>query len=169
MKQILTINYSYASLITDIKKLLSVIGKRTKTNDGQDLFSQVTLSSVEEPVLNGYIHSANEKITNLFREFITDTTSTITTFSFTFENTRWRRDSDKTSPLLNGLSSGVKGFIVSFAVSEILAPNFPQLAEKFANDAKMHLDSLSKLIYYKMAPEQSTSDYSSISGSVTTK
>lgn len=147
-----------SDLISDIKRHLSIIGKRLYTKEGKNLFADITLSSAEDTdILTQYITSSAQNVEVVCRQLITAftftpassttnngvTTTTSATISITFQNTRGSADFD------SRMRAHVKSYIVLNAVGEYLSMVHPELSDKYYRDARTSIESLMAYAFYK--------------------
>lgn len=144
-----------------VKKHLSIIGKRLKSNDGSSQFAGVTLSSEEESVMKHYINAAAETFVGELSPLVSlyDSGEFLT---FTVENTRWNGDG-LTAPF----EGNFMGYMVAYVANGILGMNYPELAKKYAEDMTNHLQAAIKLIFIKNPPKKSDKTIVDMIGEVT--
>ncbi len=139
------------SIIADIKRHLSIIGKRL-SKDGKNMFSDITLSSAADTqILTQYIKSSVQNVEAMLKQFVTACSYSGSAFSITIANTRG--DSDFEARTLDM----VKSFVVLNTTGEYLSMTHPDLAEKYRNDALQSMESLLTYVFYKKPPVSSTS------------
>lgn len=141
-----------STLISAIKRHLSVIGKRLYDKEGKNLFSNVTLSSAEDTeILTQYINSSAQNIEALLKQFVT-ASSYGTTISMTITNTRGDSDFDTRTTNLS------ESYIIQNTVAEYLAMVNPDYAQKYYADAKTRMEALATYVFYKNPPKEAASD-----------
>ena len=148
-------------LISDIKRHLSIIGKRLYTKEGKNLFADITLSSAEDTdILTQYITSSAQNVEAVCRQLITAftftpassttnngvTTTTPATISITFQNTRGSADFD------SRMQAHVKSYIVLNTVGEYLSMVHPELSDKYYRDARTSMDAIITMAFQKNPP-----------------
>ena len=167
---IMTITTS--EVISAIKRHLSIIGKRLYTKDGKNLFSNITLSSVEDkPILKQYIYSSAQDIEAVLKQFVTASSyvegggtalnPVNPHIEMTISNTRGDSDFD----------TRVKDLSVSYitlnSVGEYLSMVHPEIAQKYQRDARQKIEALVSYVFYKNPPT-ATADPLAATSSVTT-
>ena len=136
-----------ATVITAVKRHLSIIGKRLYSKEGKNMFSDITLSSAEDTqILSQYINSSAQDIEAVLKQFITATTNNGTTISMTISNTRG--DADFQTRTQNMCES----YVILNTVGECLSMLHPDIAQKYQRDAKQELESLVSYVFYKVPP-----------------
>lgn len=75
------ITLNYGSLYEVVARSLSIIGKRSADQDGNKLFSNITLSSVEKPIVCDFFSNAFTEICATIGRFISAETRRVSTFS----------------------------------------------------------------------------------------
>ena len=146
-----TINLS--GVPSDIKKHLSIIGKRLYDKDGKNLFSNITVSSAEDGIFTHYVSAAAQNIAGAIAQFVTNYSDT----SITVNDARWD------SQVATALSKAAQSYALLFSVGEYLAMTHPELAEKYYRDAQGMMNTIIATAYHKDPPSAS----SSIGGSAT--
>ena len=138
---------SLTGISTDIKKHLSVIGKRLYTKDGKNMFSDITVSTAEQPsagsgIFDQYISAAAQNIAGALAQFVTSYSDT----SIDVTGTRWN------AALTSSVQNAAKSYATLFTVGEYLAMTHPDLAEKYYRDAQGMMNTITTLAYHKNAP-----------------
>lgn len=152
-----------ATVISDIKRHLSTIGKRLYNKEGKNMFSDITLSSAEDTqILTQYITASAQDVEAALKQFITASTYNTTSISMTITNTRGDSDFQTRVQDLTG------SYVRLNSIGEYLSMVHPDLAQKYFADAKQRMESLMLYVIYKKAPAASTYSYSDISGNITT-
>ena len=136
-----------STLISAIKRHLSIIGKRLYTKEGKNLFSDVTLSSAEDTnILTQYINSSAQDIEALLKQLVTASTYNGTTIAITITNTRGDADFDTRVKDLS------ESYITLNSVGEYLSMVHPDIAQKYQRDARQKVESLVSYVFYKKTP-----------------
>ena len=134
---------SLDNLKNTVKRHLSVIGKRTFTKDGHNMFSNITVSTAEDPIINEYLIGASQVVNALLHQLITAWSVAGSTITATLVNERG--DSD--------FEAKAKGFIETFmilsATCDYLAMTHPDIAQKYRNDTTGALQTLLSYVFYK--------------------
>lgn len=151
---------SLSSVPAQIKRHLSIIGKRLYTKDGKNLFSNITLSTAEQPesgtgILDHYISAAAQNIAGALAQFVTSYSNT----SITVNDARW--DAQVATALQNACQS----YALLFSVGEYLAMTHPELAEKYHRDAQSMMNTIITTAYHK-DPPSATADPTAASAAV---
>lgn len=141
---------SYSNAYPDVKRHLSTIGKRTANKAGENIFSMITLSSAEEPILQQYIQQATHNVVAAIEQFVSNYSENTTGVTFKVTNTRWK---DPTTPDFVGtFAYSFKKYVVMYTVAEYLSMNFPELAQKYFDAALQALQAIIRLVFFK-APQ----------------
>jgi hypothetical protein len=152
--------FTVTTLISAIKRHLSIIGKRLYNKEGKNMFSDITLSSAEDTqILTQYINASAQDIESVLKQFITDSTYGAT-ISITITNTRGDSDFETRTKDL------AESYITLNSVGEYLSMLHPDIAQKYQRDAQQRLQSLVAYVFYKNAPTSSGSSYNSINGAI---
>lgn len=153
------INIVYTDLLEVVKRSLSIIGKRSTDDNGNRLFSDITVGTNEESIINDYLQQAVIDIAAELSTFITYTGGTAT----------------MNVPMQNNQDAAVEPFIqqaadaycVSYALYSWFDITAPRLVEKYANDCKRQLNAIVRLVNDKRPPKASTDSYLDIDTDVT--
>ena len=136
-----------ATLISSIKRHLSIIGKRLYNKEGKNMFSDITLSSAEDTqILTQYINSSAQDIEAVLKQFITASTYNGTTIDMTITNTRGDADFGTRVQSLS------ESYVTLNSVGEYLSMVHPDLAQKYQRDAQQRLEMLIAYVFYKKPP-----------------
>ena len=139
-----------ATVISAIKRHLSIIGKRLYSKEGKNMFSDITLSSAEDTqILTQYITAAAQDVEAVLKQFITATVVTgspATSIAMTITNTRGDSDFETRVKDLS------ESYITLNAVGEYLSMLHPDLAQKYYRDAKQRIEMLVSYVYHKNPP-----------------
>lgn len=138
---------SFTTLKSAIKRHLSIIGKRLHDKDGQNIFSQITVSSAEDPIFDQYISAAAQNVEAMLRQLVTDYSTTTTSVTMELTNTRGTDDFD------TRCQEFITTYITLFSVGEYLAMTHQELAEKYRVDAANAIQSLMAYAYHKNPPK----------------
>lgn len=150
----------FTPIKSSIKRHLSIIGKRLYNKDGKNLFSDITVSTAEEPIFDQYITSAAQNIEALMRSLLTEYTTTETSISMTLTNTRGTEDFDARCKEL------ATTYITLYSVGEYLAMVHPELAEKYRLDATNAIQALQIYAFHKNPPKSEGYSYNNVIGLV---
>ena len=156
----MAVTISLTSLKAEVKKHLSVIGKRTYTKDGHNMFSNITVSTAEDPIIDNYLVIASQAVYSLIHPFVTAWSITGSNLSATLSNTR--NDADFESKAKDYIES----FMVLSATGDYLAMTHPDIAQKYKADTTGAMQVLLTYVFYKK-PINPTSDPLSPSVTVT--
>lgn len=154
------------TLKAEVKKHLSVIGKRTYTKDGQNMFSNITVSTAEDPIIDNYLSIASQAVYALIHPFVktwsigTNELTHELELSVELENTR--NDADFQAKAKDYIES----FMVLSATGDYLAMTHPDIAQKYKADTTGAMQSLLMYVFYKK-PVTPTADPLSPSVTVT--
>lgn len=151
---------TFSSVKSAVKRHLSIIGKRMYTKEGQNMFSNITTSTAEDPIFDQYISAAAEGIEAMLRQLVTSFSLTSSQFSITIANTRGSSDFDTRCNEL------VTSYVTLFTVGEYLSMTHPDLAEKYRQNAAGAMHSLLTYAFFKNPPKQAASDPLSITTNI---
>jgi hypothetical protein len=147
-----------ATIISAIKRHLSVIGKRLYTKEGKNLFSDITLSSAEDTnILTQYINASAQDVEAVLKQFITASTYG-PTISMTITNTRGDAD------FQTRVQDMIESYVRLNTIGEYLSMVHPELAQKYHADAQQRIEALMMYVIYKKPPTASGASYDDING-----
>lgn len=149
---------TFSTLKSAIKRHLSVIGKRLYTKEGRNMFSDITVSTAEDPIFEQYISAAAQNVESLLRELVTSFSVASSQVSLTLANTRESSDFDARCQEL------VTTYLTLFTVGEYLAMVHPELAEKYRQDSVQSIQSLLAYAFYKKPPTSPSYSYVNVTG-----
>ena len=147
-----------SSVISAIKRHLSIIGKRLYTKEGKNLFSDITLSSAEDTqILTQYINASAQDVEAALKQLITASTYG-PTISMTITNTRGDDD------FQTRVQDMIESYVRLNAIGEYLSMVHPELAQKYHADAQQRIEALMMYVIYKKPPTASDASYDDING-----
>jgi hypothetical protein len=149
---------SFNTLKQAIKRHLSIIGKRMYDKEGKNLFTNITVSTAEDPIFEQYITAGAQNIESMLRQLVTSYSVTSSTITIVLKNTRGTSDFD------TRCGEMITTYITLFAVGEYLAMVHPELAEKYREDMSGAIQSILQYAYYKEPPSQASIGYDDING-----
>lgn len=143
------ITLTIATLISAIKRHLSIIGKRLYSKDGKNQFSDITLSSAEDTqILTQYIESSYNDVEALLNQFIFPGNSTPESGKIKFDITNTRGDSN----FETRSKDMIEAYIVLNSVGEYLSMMHPDIAQKYQRDARQKVEALIGYVFHKNPP-----------------
>ena len=150
-----------ATVISAIKRHLSIIGKRLYNKDGKNMFSDITLSSAEDTqILTQYITASAQDVEAVLKQFITASTYNSTSISITIANTRGDAD------FQTRVQDLTDSYVRLNAIGEYLSMVHPDLAQKYYADAKQRMEALVEYVVYKKPPTAPNYSYSNNTGTI---
>lgn len=137
------ITLDFTTLAGEVKRSLSIIGKRSIDEQGNLMFKDITLGSLEEPLLNDYFQQAVIDLTTETDTFITASTDTSLTLTFPTNH------NDALNPAITKVC---KAYCVSYALYSWFSIVAPRLVEKYMGDCKRQGGALIRLIHNRKQP-----------------
>lgn len=138
---------TFVTLKSAIKRHLSIIGKRLYTKEGKNLFSDITVSSAEDPIFEQYIAAAAQNVESLLSQLVTSYSYTSgTKIEITLTNTRGDSNFDTRCGEL------ITTYVTLYSVGEYLAMVHPELAENYIRQSQATAQSLVAYAFYKKPP-----------------
>ena len=141
----ITLNFN--TLASDVKRSLSIIGKRSIDENGNVIFKDITLSSLEEPLLEDYFQQAIIDLTTESDTFITASTDDTLTLTF---------PTNHNEALNSAITKICNAYCVSYALYSWFSIVAPRLQEKYMGDCKRQMSALIRLINVKKPPTASS-------------
>jgi len=152
---------SSATIIANIKRHLSIIGKRLYNKEGKNMFSDITLSSAEDQqILKQYISASAQDVEAALKQFITGSTYSDNTITMTIQNTRGDADFESRTQDLTA------SYVTLNSTGEYLSMVHPDIAKKYFSDAQQRLEALVAYVFYKKPPTQTSYTYSDVTGTI---
>lgn len=143
------------TVISAIKRHLSIIGKRLYSKDGKNMFSDITLSSAEDKnILTQYITASAQDVESVLKQFITASSYSSSSVSMTITNTRGDSDFETRTQSL------AESYVTLNSIGEYLSMVHPDLAAKYQRDARQRIESLVEYVFYKKPPTATASQTS---------
>lgn len=142
-----------SSIKADVKKVLSLVGKRSGDKQGNTLFASVTLSSAEEALIDTFVEDGTHLFISEVAPIVTGGTSG-TSVTLTLDASRVN------GTKLDLFEKNAIGFIKNFALKKAFDASGQEEQSKNA-DATMqqHLDSAIKLVFCKDSPATNTTGW----------
>ena len=139
-------DFTIATIVSAAKRHLSIIGKRLYEKDGKNMFADITLSSVEDPILTQYINASAQDVEAFLKQLVTASTYSSTTITITIANTRGDSDFATRTQAL------AESFITLNTVGEYLSMVHPDISQKYLADARKRMEALVSYVFYKKQP-----------------
>lgn len=139
----MNITFDFATLATEVKRSLSIIGKRSIDEQGNLMYKDITLGSLEEPLLNDYFQQAVIDLSTETDTFITASTDTSLTLTF---------PANHNNALEPAITKLCNAFCVSYALYSWFSIVAPRLVEKYMGDCKRQAGALIRMVYNKKPP-----------------
>ena len=152
-------NITILTVLSSVKRHLAALGKRL-SKDGKSVFSEITVSSAEEPLLTQYIKTSAQDIEATLKMFISSATYSTTSISMTIENSRGDAD------FATRVQDMAESYITLNCVGEYLSMTQPELARKYQDDAQQRIDSLLAYVAHKNATEAPLFDYKNVTATI---
>lgn len=131
------------ALKQEVKKHLSVIGKRTYSKDGHNMFSNITVSTAEDPIIDKYLVNASQAMNAVLHQFVKTWSVSGSTLTIELENTR--NDANFQAKTKEYIES----YMTLFATGDYLAMTHPELAQKYKEDVTSVLHAIMAYVFYK--------------------
>ncbi len=152
------ITLDFTTLAGEVKRSLSIIGKRSIDEQGNLMFKDITLGSLEEPLLEDYLQQAVIDLVTESDAFVTASTDSSMTLTFPTNH------NDALNPAITKVC---KAYCVSYALYSWFSVVAPKLQEKYMGDCRRQAGALIRLIHSNKAPTVSSESPLSASTTVT--
>lgn len=153
----MTITINNTNLLAEIKRSLSIIGKRSVDDEGNLLFKDITLSSREEGIVGDYINNAVNMLVAELAGFVTGTTGGI---QVTFP-------ANQNSNLESYIQTACNAYIIAYCLYSWFVITAPKIAAKYQGDADNQLAAIIRMTHEKKEATPPSSDYTDVTGNVT--
>ncbi len=137
------VTLDFSQLTGKVKRSLSVIAKRSVDDKGNLLFKDITLGSLEEPILDDYYKDAVIQLKTLTDYFSSSTSDTEITLTFPTNH----HDGNDTA-----IQDAFEAYCVSYALYSWFVIVAPRISQKYQDDSNRHLHEILSLIYLKQPP-----------------
>ncbi len=155
------ITLDYTELQAEVKRSLSVIGKRMVDDNGNKLFSDITVSSNEESIISDYFRKAViELAAELAAHITTPANAEGTTIAIDLP-------SNHDTAIEPFIRDACKAYCVSYALYSWFTVTAPRISEKYNADCSLQVNAVISLVNQKSEPDTPVSSYADISGTVT--
>lgn len=146
------ITLQFSTLAEAVNRSLAIVAKRMRNEDGKTVFSDMTLSTAEQPLLYDYFRDAIVLLNTTTQHFITDTlfsdemeTPSVT---LTFPN-------NHNNAMNTTITVALTSFCVAYAVYAWLSVVNPAIVKRYEEAMQEKLDALVQLIFHKAPPQSS--------------
>lgn len=153
------ITLNYETLYGIVSRSLSVIGKRSRNEDGTPDYESVTLGSKEKEIISDYFRQAAIDLSTELSTFITASTNTSVTFTLALPV----KYNEALEPFI---VKSCEAYCVSYALYSWFDVALPRIAPRYLDDCKRQLAAVIRLIHDKKAPEAAASSPTDISTNV---
>lgn len=153
---------TYSTLADKVSRSLSIIAKRAKDENGNLLFTDVTLGSREQEIITDFLRQA---IIDLSAELaakvtaVSDVTNTSRTITLTFPT-------NYNSALDTFITESCEAYCVSYALYSWFTVTMPTLAEKYLADCTRQIGVLHRITHEKKEPSIPAQTYEDVNGEV---
>ncbi len=141
------ITINYLELYGVVERSLSIIAKRSVDENGNRLFTDITLGSREVELVNDYIRSAIVHIAAELREYVILETPSASSFVLNIA-----LYNDANPHLDKTISQAVKDYIVAYALYSWFNVSAPRLYEKYLADANAMKSFIITQVYHRQRP-----------------
>ena len=148
-----TFSILYANITEKVKRSLSIIGKRSRDDNGNTLFADITLSSAEEVIIRDFTEDAITEIVNEVRRLLQ-------TFSF-HTNTSTGIDlklmlpDDYNTALDTTIGNAIDNFCTDYSLYSWFVITAPRISEKYRAGANAHLQLIVSMLFHRQAAKES--------------
>ncbi len=120
---------------------LSVIGKRSRDDQGNLIFSDITLGSNETGIITEFMKTGMARLANEIRNFVTAEAST-TSVSFT-------PLVDYNDKLDKSIQQAGEDYLVHYCLYSWFTVTAPRISDKYLSDAQADLTALIQQAFYR--------------------
>ena len=152
------ITIDFATIKSAVRQQLSVIGKHHASQQGGSLFSTTALTDIETNVMPTFIVASAQLVVAELSPVVRSYKATDDSISLEVSQSRWA------NALQQAFPDSVRSFIIADVLQAVLSMIVPDVATKYADDAKSLLAALVGITFSKVTPAQSDEEFSSVSG-----
>lgn len=154
-----TITITYNNLLPKIRKNLSIIGKRTKAQNGSVMFTDITTTSTEDPIFEDLINFACEQI-------VSDLSDVCTGYVETSEDKveiTLLSDNLKTEDLESVVGGIVKNYAYNFCLWKYLSMNYGAMGETYSQTCALLIQNIKRVCFNRKAEGAGENSYGKLS------
>lgn len=137
---------TYDTLYATVERSLSVIGKRSADDDGNRLFTDITLGSREKEIVHDYFRQAVIDLAAETAAYISAGSKIFITLEF---------PDNHNAALEPFISESCSAYCVSYALFSWFTITAPRISAKYLEDCKRQLAAVVRLTHAKQAPSGS--------------
>lgn len=141
----ITINYT--EIYSVVERSLSVIGKRSTDENGNRLFTDITLGTREKEIAYDYFRSAIVALAADLRQYVT-----FETFSATSFTVRISLYEDHNEHLEPTITQAIKDYIVAYALFSWFVITAPRLQEKYMVESERYRTYIIYQVFHHQRP-----------------
>lgn len=153
----MNITLTFADIAETVKRSLSIIAKRSRDDNGNLRFEEITLGTREEGLIEDYLKHAASDIAAQTSAFVTGYSDDTLTLTF---------PSNHNSSLETPLSDACGNYCVAYALYSWFNVTSPGIADKYRVDCQRLMDDIFVMLHTKNKPTASA-DPSNPTASVT--
>lgn len=147
----MNISIDYPTLYATVARSLSIIGKRSTDDNGNLLFKDITLGSLEKPIVYDFFATAFIDLSTELSQFVTAEVHTDLGGADTITLTVTVPDNWNTA-LTTALTQALKAYCVSYALYSWFIITAPRISAKYSEDCTRLLAAVIRLIHEKKTP-----------------
>lgn len=151
-----------SDIIDKVRRNLAVIGKRARDGKGSNIFSEVTVSGVEELLFADLLTFGGESIvaelTDVASVYFSDDDGSL---SFRITSTRWN-DTVEEKDLSPALDGAIRGYLYNFVVARYLDGVGMRFGVTYDGHCQMLMSKVKTLAFMKRAVEIEGRSYADV-------
>lgn len=162
------INLDYSALLETVRRSLSVIGKRSTDDNGNLLFTDITVGTNEEPIIFDFFRLAINDLAAELSAFIyyADVPDDAAVPAASPAGITLELPTNVNDQLEPFIQESCEAYCVSYALYSWFTVTAPRLVKKYQGDCTRQLNALIRLIHEKQAHEAPELTYADIPASV---
>lgn len=141
------ITLNYTELMNVVERSLSIIGKRSVDENGNALFSTITLSSREKEILRDFLRSSFVSLATALRQFVSF--EGVTDAGYQIRVTLY----DSNPALEKTTIQAIKDHVVDYTLYSWFTVTSPTIAQKYLADANAQLNFLDAQVFHRQRPD----------------
>ena len=161
-----TFTFAFSQLYESVARQLSIISKRSVSDDGKSLFGDITIGTREKDIVADFLINAVVDLTSRFSALITSTQDNAGSGINKQISITITVPSNWNNALYFPLEKAMDNYCINYTLYSWFTVTAPKIAEKYLADSQNQLVSVVRLIHEKKEPSAATSNPVDINTSV---
>lgn len=151
---------NFRDIVNGVKRHLSYIGKRAFNKNGENIFSNITTSSAEDPLFLQYVNAAAQNIESSLHPVLAEWYEDEEEIELSVVNTRQSPEFE------DRLLKLITTYVTRFTLAEYLNMMHPDMAKTYEGSAQVAMQALLTFAFSKLPPSMVPYSYNEVTGIV---